>query len=101
VNIKALIAIQSAADKDSIQDTPSQKALIDLAEDDAMYLGHPYIGTEHLLLAVIRASDKSLGEILKERGVGLIKTRTAVIKILGGNQSTDVYPSIPTNKKSR
>lgn len=63
--------------------TPRAKQILQLAFQEALELGHNYIGTEHILLAIIR-EDEGLGaQILKKHGISHPKARQAVIKVVG------------------
>jgi len=61
--------------------TPRAKRTIDLAFDEARNLGNNYIGTEHLLLGLIREGDGLAGRVLAKLGVELEKARSVVIDI--------------------
>jgi hypothetical protein len=58
--------------------------LLQTAEHEALALGHGYVGTEHLLLAVVRLADPALLEILQQRGVEYGKVKDAVLAVLSG-----------------
>jgi ATP-dependent Clp protease ATP-binding subunit ClpC len=59
------------------------KMVLSFAQEEARFLQHNYIGTEHLLLGLVRESDGVAGKILKSQGVELTKLRKAVEFILG------------------
>jgi ATP-dependent Clp protease ATP-binding subunit ClpC len=61
-----------------MQLTPRAKRVIDLAYDEARQLGNNYIGTEHLLLGLIREGEGLAGRVLSKLGVDLEKTRKEV-----------------------
>jgi ATP-dependent Clp protease ATP-binding subunit ClpC len=61
-----------------MQLTPRAKRVIDLAYDEARQLGNNYIGTEHLLLGLIREGEGLAGRILNKLGVELDRTRREV-----------------------
>ncbi|MBQ7450461.1 ATP-dependent Clp protease ATP-binding subunit [bacterium] len=63
--------------------TPRAKRVLGLAWDEARQLGHNYIGTEHLLLALIRETEGVAAKVLDNLGVDLNKVRNSVIKMLG------------------
>lgn len=63
--------------------TPRAKRVIDLAFDEARNLNNNYIGTEHLLLGLIRESDGLAGRALAEVGVTLEDARTVVVELQG------------------
>jgi len=56
--------------------TPRTKRVIELAFDEARRLGHHYIGTEHLLLGLVRQGDGVAVDVLKSMGVSLERVRT-------------------------
>src|SRR5438105_2781259 len=62
-----------------MQLTPRAKRVIDLAYEEARQLNNNYIGTEHLLLGLIREGDGLGGRVLNKLGVDLDRTRRAVI----------------------
>ena len=63
--------------------TPRAKKVLELSWDEARQLGHNYIGTEHLLLGLIREGEGVAAKVLENLGVDLNKCRSNVIKILG------------------
>ena len=63
--------------------TPKAKAVVQLAFDEAIGLGHNYIGTEHVLLGLAKGEGMAT-EILKERGVELEALRAAAVELLSG-----------------
>jgi ATP-dependent Clp protease ATP-binding subunit ClpC len=71
--------------------TPRTKKVFELSMGEARSLNHNYIGTEHLLLGIIKAGDGIATKILAELGVNLQNVRAEVLKLLssggaGGNQ---------------
>ncbi|MDI3281584.1 MAG: Clp protease N-terminal domain-containing protein, partial [Bacillota bacterium] len=64
--------------------TPRAKRVIELAIDEARQLGHNYVGTEHLLLGLLREKEGIAAQVLRSLGVDLVKVRERVVELLGG-----------------
>ncbi len=64
--------------------TPRAKKVVELALEEANNLGHNYIGTEHLLLALLREQEGIAAHVLMALGVKLEDVRQEVIEFLGG-----------------
>lgn len=63
--------------------TPRAKRVLELSWDEARQLGHNYIGTEHLLLGLIREGEGVAAKVLESLGVDLSKLRSSLIRMLG------------------
>ncbi len=63
--------------------TPRANRVLELSLEEARQLGHNYIGTEHLLLGLIREGEGVAARVLENLGVDLAKVRTQVIRMLG------------------
>ncbi|MBI3252277.1 MAG: ATP-dependent Clp protease ATP-binding subunit [Candidatus Omnitrophica bacterium] len=63
--------------------TPKAKKVMELAMEEARTLGHNYIGTEHLLLGLIREGEGVASQVFMNMGLDLEKVREEVIKLLG------------------
>jgi len=63
--------------------TPRSKKALELAAEEARALGHNYIGTEHLLLGLIREGEGVASQVLLNLGLDLNKVRNEVLEILG------------------
>ncbi len=77
--------------------TPRAKRVIELAIDEARRLGHNYIGTEHLLLGLVREGEGIAAGVLESLGVNLDKVRHEVIRVL--SQSSASGPSSSSDAK--
>ena len=83
--------------------TPRAKKVIELSVDESRKLGHTYIGTEHILLALIREGEGVAARVLNNAGVSLNKARQQVLQLLGnhdtntaGNASATPTANTPT-----
>jgi ATP-dependent Clp protease ATP-binding subunit ClpC len=65
--------------------TPKAKKVIELAMEEARSLGHNYIGTEHLLLGLIREGEGVASQVLMNLGLDLNRVRNEVITLLGSS----------------
>ncbi|MBE3576135.1 MAG: ATP-dependent Clp protease ATP-binding subunit [Limnochordales bacterium] len=68
--------------------TPRAKRVLELAFDEARNLGHTYIGTEHILLGLIREGEGVAAQVLKNLGADVDRVRRTVIELLGGAAAT-------------
>src|SRR6202171_6000624 len=64
--------------------TPRAKKVIELAVDEARRLNHHYLGTEHLLLGLVREGEGIAAGVLESLGVNLERVRIATIRVLSG-----------------
>ncbi|MEW6095241.1 MAG: ATP-dependent Clp protease ATP-binding subunit [bacterium] len=80
--------------------TPHSKKVLELAVEEARILHHNYIGTEHLLLGLIREGESVGAKVLTASGVNLEQVRERVIKLLGGAILPPGAPGTPTQKRT-
>jgi ATP-dependent Clp protease ATP-binding subunit ClpC len=79
--------------------TPRAKKVMELSLREAIGMGHNYIGTEHLLLALMREGEGIAAQVLQKRGLDLGRVRATVVELLSGYRpiavggETDVEPS--------
>ncbi|TQM65864.1 ATP-dependent Clp protease ATP-binding subunit [Klugiella xanthotipulae] len=67
--------------------TPRAKKVLELSLREALQLGHNYIGTEHILLGLIREGEGVAAQVLVKLGADLNRVRQTVIQLLSGYQS--------------
>ena len=79
--------------------TPRAKKVIELAVDEARRLNHHYIGTEHLLLGLVREGEGIAAGVLESLGVNLEKVRHQVIHVL--SQSSSTRPTQESKRPSK
>jgi ATP-dependent Clp protease ATP-binding subunit ClpC len=81
--------------------TPRAKKVLELSLEEASNLGHTYIGTEHLLLGLIRENEGIAAQVLRNLKVKLEDVRDEVLELLGadpsdpdtGDESSEIGPS--------
>ncbi len=74
----------------SLPFTPKAKRVLELAMEEARNLEHNYIGTEHLLLGVLREQDGMAAQVLLKLGVKLEDVRAELMELLGADVAQDV-----------
>jgi Clp amino terminal domain, pathogenicity island component/ClpX C4-type zinc finger len=72
--------------------TPRAKKVLELALREALQLGHNYIGTEHVLLGLIREGEGVAAQVLVKLGADLSRVRQQVIQVLSGYAGTARTP---------
>ncbi len=77
--------------------TPRAKRVLELAVEEARLLGHNYVGTEHLLLGLIREGEGVAARVLIDLGADKKKVREETLKLLGGHPVGN-NPSQPPQK---
>ena len=73
--------------------TPRAKKVLELSLREALQLGHNYIGTEHILLGLIREGDGVAAQVLEKLGADLPKVRQTVIQLLSGGSGDEPAPA--------
>ena len=84
--VEALIG-RGQGEPSNIAYTPRAKKVIELSMDEARKLGHTYVGTEHILLGLIREGEGVAARVLNNLGVSLNKARQQVLQLLGTNEA--------------
>jgi len=79
--VEFIIGHGEAASRGEVGLSPGAKRVIELAIDEARYIGHNYIGTEHLLLGLLREGEGIAARVLDSLGVTLEKVRTEIGKV--------------------
>lgn len=80
--------------------TPRAKRVLELSWDEARQLGHNYIGTEHLLLGLIREGEGVAARVLENLGVDLNKVRSNVVKMLGESKPSSTTGASSSSSSS-
>nr|YP_009511750.1 Clp protease ATP binding subunit [Melanthalia intermedia]AXI97627.1 Clp protease ATP binding subunit [Melanthalia intermedia] len=79
--------------------TPRAKRVLELSLEEARQLGHNYIGTEHLLMGLVREGEGVAARVLENLAVNVASIRTEVIQMLGDN--TDATTNGNTSNQAR
>jgi ATP-dependent Clp protease ATP-binding subunit ClpC len=83
--IEEIIGQGQSAPTGHIPFTPRAKKVLELSLREAKQLGHNYIGTEHILLGLIREGEGVAAQVLVKLGAGLDRVRQQVIQVLSGS----------------
>ena len=86
--IEGAIGRGERAPHEEVAFTPRAKKVLELALDEARRLGHNYIGTEHLLLGLIREGEGVAARVLEAMGADLDRVRAQVVYLLGEEGTT-------------
>jgi ATP-dependent Clp protease ATP-binding subunit ClpC len=81
--VEEIIGQGQATPSGHIPFTPRAKKVLELSLREALQLGHNYIGTEHILLGLIREGEGVAAQVLQQLGAGLDRARQEVIRLLG------------------
>ena len=84
--VEEIIGRGQQAPSGHIPFTPRAKKVLELSLREAQQLGHDYIGTEHILLGLIREGDGVAAQVLVKLGADLNRTRQRVIEVLHGHR---------------
>jgi hypothetical protein len=76
--------------------TPRAKKVLELSLREALQLGHNYIGTEHILLGLVREGEGVAAQVLISLGADMARVRQQVARLLAGYQSPDDTGSDPS-----
>ena len=81
--------------------TPRAKKVLELSLREALQLGHNYIGTEHILLGLIREGEGVAAQVLKKLGAELSQVRQTVIKLISSSGEGKKPQSASTGGRER
>jgi hypothetical protein len=98
--VEEIIGQGQSAPTGHIPFTPRVKKVLELSLREALQLGHNYIGTEHILLGLIREGEGVAAQVLAELGAGLDRVRQQVVQLLSGYPG-GVPPEQPAAGSSR
>jgi ATP-dependent Clp protease ATP-binding subunit ClpC len=83
--VEEIIGRGGQAPADHLPFTPRAKKVLELSLREGLQLGHNYIGTEHILLGLIREAEGVAAQVLVKLGADLSRVRQQVIQLLGGD----------------
>ena len=92
--VEEIIGQGQQAPSGHIPFTPRAKKVLELSLREALQLGHNYIGTEHILLGLIREGEGVAAQVLVKLGADLNKVRQTVIQLLSGFQGKEPRPRV-------
>jgi ATP-dependent Clp protease ATP-binding subunit ClpA len=98
-DIEEIIGKGPAAPTGHIPFTPRAKKVLELALREALQLGHNYIGTEHILLGLIREGEGVAAQVLQKLGADLSRVREAVVELIAG--SSESVRQSPRRRRGR
>lgn len=87
--VEEIIGQGQQAPSGHIPFTPRAKKVLELSLREALQLGHNYIGTEHILLGLIREGEGVAAQVLTKLGADLSRVRQQVIQLLSGYQGKE------------
>src|SRR5690242_18891199 len=87
--VEEIIGQGQQAPSGHIPFTPRAKKVLELSLREALQLGHNYIGTEHILLGLIREGEGVAAQVLVKLGADLNRVRQQVIQLLNGYQAKE------------
>src|SRR5512139_1027218 len=87
--VQQIIGQGQQAPSGHIPFTPRAKKVLELSLREALQLGHSYIGTEHILLGLIREGEGVAAQVLQKLGADLNRVRQQVIQLLSGFQGKE------------
>ena len=93
--VQEIIGQGQQAPSGHIPFTPRAKKVLELSLREALQLGHNYIGTEHILLGLVRETEGVAARVLLDFNANAEKIRDEVIRMLGGPQLRHSAPSEP------
>ncbi|CAN5247978.1 ATP-dependent Clp protease ATP-binding subunit [soil metagenome] len=91
--VEEIIGQGQQAPSGHIPFTPRAKKVLELSLREALQLGHNYIGTEHILLGLIREGEGVAAQVLVKLGADLNRVRQQVIPLLSGYQGKESTPT--------
>ena len=98
--VEETIGLSGTAPTGSPPFTPRAKKVLELSLREALQLGHNYIGTEHMLLGLVREGEGVAAQVLVSLGADLGRVRQQVIQLLSGYQGKEAVGAGPGSSAS-
>ena len=98
--VEETIGLAGTAPTGSPPFTPRAKKVLELSLREALQLGHSYIGTEHMLLGLVREGEGVAAQVLQSLGADLPRVRQQVIQLLSGYQGKESVGAGPGSPAS-
>src|ERR1700719_1138276 len=98
--VEETIGMAGSAPSGSPPFTPRAKKVLELSLREALQLGHSYIGTEHMLLGLVREGEGVAAQVLVSLGADLARVRQQVIQLLSGYQGKESVGAGPGSSAS-
>ncbi len=98
--VEETIGMTGAPPSGSPPFTPRAKKVLELSLREALQLGHSYIGTEHMLLGLVREGEGVAAQVLVSLGADLGRVRQQVIQMMSGYQGKEAVGSNPGSSSS-
>jgi ATP-dependent Clp protease ATP-binding subunit ClpC len=89
--VEMMIGVGPFAIQGPIGYTPRAKRVMELAMDESRKLGHNYVGTEHILLGLIREGEGVAAQVLTNLGISLDKAQSEVLNLLGDPKAHGIH----------
>jgi ATP-dependent Clp protease ATP-binding subunit ClpC len=99
--VEEIIGRGQAVPSGHIPFTPRAKKVLELSLREALQLGHNYIGTEHILLGLVREGEGVAAQVLQKLGADLHRVRSQVMQLLGSGAESSPGPSEAADPKDQ
>ncbi len=81
--------------------TPRAKKVLELSVEEAQNMGHNYVGTEHILLGLIREGEGVAARVLESLGINLDAVKSEIVNLLGESESHQAGETSKTTQKGK
>ena len=99
--VEEVIGLSATVPVGSPPFTPRAKKVLELSLREAIQLGHNYIGTEHMLLGLVREGEGVAAQVLVSLGADLARVRETVLRLLDGAAGAETGPSGRADQPAR